>query len=241
MSDLAIKENSPAQLLTVAIEKGASIEMLEKLMALQERHETNNARKAYHAAMTAFKAAPPTILKSKVVNFDTKTGGRTSYKHADLAEAAAVIGESLSRHGLSAAWRTEQGPDGKGVTVICEVTHILGHTERTSLTAAPDTSGTKNSIQAIASTVTYLERYTLLALTGLAARDMDSDGAGTVDTITESQAADLVALIDETKADTAKFCTFFKVASIEALPASKFKQAVTQLEAKRKAYKGGAK
>lgn len=232
---LAVKEQAPAHLLALAVEKGATIETLEKLMALQERHEANNARKAYHSAMTAFKAAPPTILKSKVVNFDTKTGGRTSYKHADLAEAAAVIGESLSKHGLSAAWRTEQGPDGKGVTVTCAITHILGHTEKTSLTAAPDTSGTKNSIQAIASTVTYLERYTLLALTGLAARDMDADGAGAAaETITDSQAADLKAMIEECKADTGKFCAFFKIGQVEELPAKDLKRAITQLEAKRK-------
>jgi len=237
MSDLVVKDqNAPAQLLSLAVEKGASIEMLEKLMALQERHEANNARKAYHAAMAAFKANPPTIVKNKVVDFGNKTGGRTSYRHADLAEASAIIGEALSRHGLSAAWRTEQGADGKGVTVICEITHVLGHTERTSLTAAPDTSGTKNSIQAIASTVTYLERYTLLALTGLAARDMDSDGEGTEDVavITAGQAADLQSLIDEVKADKTKFCAFFKVESIESLPATDYKKAIVQLEAKRK-------
>lgn len=118
-AELAIKTDghTPERLLTLAVEKGASIEMLEKLLTLQERHEANQARKAYHAAMAAFKADPPTITKSKVVDFGTKLGGRTSYRHADLAEAASLIGEALSRHGLSAAWRTEQGADGKGVTV----------------------------------------------------------------------------------------------------------------------------
>jgi len=37
-------------------------------------------------------------------------------------------------------------------------------------------SGNKNPIQAIASTVSYLERYTLLAITGLTTKDMDDDG-----------------------------------------------------------------
>lgn len=173
------EQGTPSQLLAMAVEKGASIETLEKLMALQERFEANEARKAYHKAMAAFKADPPTIVKSKAVNFATKAGGRTSYRHADLAEAVNAIGEALSKHGLSAAWKTEQKAETNNVTVTCEITHVLGHSESTPLTAPPDTSGTKNSIQAIASTVTYLERYTLLAITGLAAGETDDDGLAT--------------------------------------------------------------
>jgi hypothetical protein len=55
----------------------------------------------------------------------------------------------------------------------------MGHSEEGAvLEGAPDTSGSKNSIQAVGSTVSYLERYTLLAATGLAAKDQDDDGRG---------------------------------------------------------------
>jgi hypothetical protein len=57
----------------------------------------------------------------------------------------------------------------------------MGHSELTKMTAPSDTSGQKNSIQAIASTITYLQRYTLLAATGLTTKDMpDDDGKGGV-------------------------------------------------------------
>ncbi len=62
--------------------------------------------------------------------------------------------------------------------MTCILTHELTHSERTSLTAKPDQSGKKNPIQAIASTVSYLQKYTLLAITGLAAQGMDTDGNG---------------------------------------------------------------
>jgi hypothetical protein len=42
----------------------------------------------------------------------------------------------------------------------------------------PDTGGAKNAIQARASAKTYLERYTLLAATGLASANSDNDGNG---------------------------------------------------------------
>jgi hypothetical protein len=45
------------------------------------------------------------------------------------------------------------------------------------LTSGPDTSGSKNPIQALGSAVSYLQRYTLLSLAGLATEDQDDDGA----------------------------------------------------------------
>ena len=168
--------SSPAMLMMAALDKGADLDKLEKLMLLQERYEKNEARKSYHEAMGQFKANPPEIGKDKTVSFKAG-GGQTSYSHASLANVTGKINRALSKHGLSAGWTTVQSE--KGITVTCTVTHKFGHSESTSLTAAPDTSGSKNAIQAIGSTVSYLERYTILALTGLATHDMDDDGKTT--------------------------------------------------------------
>jgi hypothetical protein len=46
------------------------------------------------------------------------------------------------------------------------------------MSAPPDASGGKNTIQQIASTVTYLQRYTLLAITGVATKGQDDDARG---------------------------------------------------------------
>ena len=84
----------------------------------------NEARKAYHVAMTAFKANPPQIDKDAHVSYSTSKG-RTDYKHATLANVTNKINAALSEHGLSAAWQTEQ--DEKGIAVTCKITHVLGH------------------------------------------------------------------------------------------------------------------
>jgi len=169
---------SPNAVIMMAMQKGYTPELIEKMIQLQERFEANEARKAYHEAMAAFKADPPDIGKDKKVSFDV--GNRTtSYTHASLANVTEKINKALSIQGLSAGWTTVQAD--KGITVTCTITHRLGHSESTSLTAAPDTSGSKNAIQAVGSTVSYLERYTILALTGLATRDMDDDGKGNGD------------------------------------------------------------
>ena len=85
------------------------------------------------------------------------------------------MGSALADYGLHHDWRTSQTPNG-GVTVTCVLTHRDGHSEQTSLSAPADDSGNKNGIQQIGSTINYLQRYTLMAITGLAAQDTDDDG-----------------------------------------------------------------
>lgn len=160
-------EIRPMEVLQLAIQQGADVDKLAKLLELQERWEAGQARKAFTAAMARFKANPPQISKNKHVKF-----GATTYNHATLDHVTEQVTKALSAVGVSHKWEVDQH---NGISVTCVLTHELGHSERTTLSAAPDTSGSKNAIQAIGSTVTYLERYTLLAATGLAASE-DDDG-----------------------------------------------------------------
>lgn len=163
---------SSAGLLQLAVEKGASIEALERLMALHERHEANEARKAYVVAMAEFKRSPPRILKTRKV--DT---GTFEYFHARLGDISDAVTPALAAVGLSFDWEV---PDhGKnGITIECVITHELGHSKRVALTGPPDTGRGRNAMQAVASTTTYLSRYTLLLALGLATHDDDDGRAG---------------------------------------------------------------
>lgn len=167
---------TPAQLLQMAVQQGADLDRLERLMALQERWEANEARKAYTLAMAEFKKNPPQIIKNKEAGFVNSKGQRVEYTYANLGGVVRSIVGALAEHGISHAWRTEQ-LDGGLIEVTCTLTHALGHSESVSLRTARDDSGSKNNIQAVASAITYLERYTLLAATGLATDDQDDDGA----------------------------------------------------------------
>ena len=163
---------TPADLLAIAVSQNADIDKLTKLMDLQERFEANEARKAFTVAMTGFKSEPVEILKKKNVSFSG-----TSYNHAELSDITDAIGAALSRHALSYRWDVRQDA-ANSITVDCILTHIAGHSERVTMTAPPDDSGKKNKIQQIASSTTYLQRYTLLAVTGMSTKGMDDDGRG---------------------------------------------------------------
>lgn len=231
------KQQPPAmRLIELAISSNAEIEKLERLLVLQERWDANESRKAYIRAISEFKSNPLSITKDGKASFGTRGGGNAGYDFATLGNITRVVGPALSRCGLSASWETRQ--EAAQIAVTCRVTHIEGHSETTSLTAAADTSGAKNSIQAVGSTITYLQRYTLMSLLGLAAGNQDDDGqaaeAATA-TITDEQAASIEALADEVGADFAKFCSFFKISDIEQLPAAQYARAIKMLEAKRRA------
>lgn len=223
---------TPMVMLDRAVSSGASVETLEKLMALQERWEANQARKAFDNAMAAAKAEIPTISKNREVDF-TSSKGRTHYKHEDLSEIARIVTPILASHGLSYRFRTAS-PVNKPVTVTCIVSHRDGYSEENSLTAGRDDSGNKNSIQGIGSTITYLQRYTLKAALGLAASsDDDAKSAEEPGPITDEQVKQLLGLSDEVGADLERFCAYFRIESLPDLPANQFDRAMRSLEAKR--------
>ncbi len=171
---LAVTDNPYMAMAQMAMQQGKVSEMRE-LMEMHKEWDAHQAFKAYVDAMAAFKLTPMTIGKNKHVSFKTNTG-KTEYDHAELSDVTEVVVPNPARHGFSHSWSMRQGAD--GITVSCILTHRLGHSESVVMTAPADSSGGKNTIQAIASTKTYLERYTLLAATGLATKGIDDDARG---------------------------------------------------------------
>lgn len=162
---------TPAVLLQMAVQQGADLDKLERLMALQERWEATEARKAYDRAFSEFKAEAVRILKNRQVN-DGPLRGKA---YAELFAVVNAVTPALSLHGLSSSWKiTRDEP--QWIEVTCTLKHVGGHSESVSMGGPPDAGGAKNAIMARASTVTYLERYTLKAITGLSEQDDDDDG-----------------------------------------------------------------
>lgn len=230
--EVAQKETTPATVLDLAIEKGASLEQLEKFMELKIKWEEREAKKAYVKAMAEFKKDPPEILKTEKVEYARKDGRITNYNHAALDRVADAINKGLSAHGLYARWEMNQ-PDMATVEVTCIITHELAHSEQFTMKAPPDNSDGKNSIQAISSTNTYLERITLLGITGLAAKGMDDDGnsACSVEYISEQQLSTITDFINAKSIDEAKFLAYMKVESLEMIPANKYSVALAACKA----------
>lgn len=234
------QEQSPAMMMMIAIEKGLDLEKVEKAMLLQEAWERRQAEKAYVVAMAEFKKNPPEILKTKPVQYRTKSGGIVKWDQAVLGEVAEAINRGLSEHGLYAMW-SPKITDTK-IEVTCKITHEQGHIETIMIQGAPDKSGDKDDLKAMASTITFLERLTLLAITGLAAKGMDDESnLGEQANITSEQAEILKKLIVEKEANEKAFLLYIgeNIKSVETIPTSLFQKALTALKEKKKPAKKG--
>ena len=171
-----MKAENPNQLIQIAVQNNAPIESLEKLMDLQERWEKKEARKAFYEAKTSFQEKKPKIVKDQSVKF-----GNTAYNFASLPSIQKQVDPIIAKYGLSYSF--EQAQQDNRIEITCVISHKLGHSERTSLSAPADTSGNKNAIQSIGSTVSYLKRYTLSNALGLSSEDDDDGKSG----LTKSQ------------------------------------------------------
>jgi hypothetical protein len=178
MNEMVVKNESSALMQIIsraATDPTLDVAKLQALLAVKKEWEADEARKAFEVAMVRFKDQNIAVGKNKHVSFATSRGN-TDYNHATLDNVCDLVGSALASVGISHRWETQQ-LEGGVIRVTCVLTHELGHSTRTSLDAIADDSGGKNRVQAIGSTVTYLQRYTLMAATGTASRDQDDDGA----------------------------------------------------------------
>lgn len=223
---------TPMDLIQAAVAKDFDIDKLTKLLDLQERWEKNEAKKAYVAAMKAFKAETPEILRNRTASIESKREGAASYgyAYATLDNVCEKLCPALSKHGLTHRWKVQQ-MEGK-VRVTCVITHELGHSEEEStLEAGADQTGGKNNLQAYGSTLTYLERYTLLAACGVAVKGQDTDAIAPLEGLDQA----LKAIAEAP--DTSALQNIYKNAANMALLAKNGKAIVTLAEARDKRKK----
>ena len=233
---MEIVERMPAQAIAISegsaivsmIERAArdpsvDIDKFERLMAMQERAQDRAAQISFSRALAAAKSEIQPIVKDGV--------GHNSAKFATLAAIAKVVDPILSKNGLSYRYRTAQTDK---VSVTCIVSHQDGHSEETTLASAPDTSGGKNAIQAVGSVFTYLMRYSLIGALGIATQDDDGKAAGSAGLITDDQITQIMTELAETGSNLERFLKRYGIEALPDLPASKFKDALTQIDMKRK-------
>lgn len=167
----AAQPTSGSDLIQWAKQNGATIAEMKEFYQFQRDIEADQARKAFHVAFAAFKAEAIVVLR----NVDIKDGPLKGKKHADLYGAVSVAVPFLSKHGLSHRWKiTRDEP--QWIEITCIITHVMGHSEEFAMGGAPDTGPGRNAIQARASTISYLERYSFMGSCGLAVKGMDDDG-----------------------------------------------------------------
>lgn len=213
-----------------AMNPAVDIDKMERLLEMQERIVERNARAAYAADLARMQPELPVIAERGGIK---DRSGKVQSTYALWEDINDAIKPVLSKHGFALSFRTGQ-EEGR-ITVTGVLSHREGHSEETTMHLPIDTSGSKNSVQAVGSSISYGKRYTAGALLNITSRGEDDDGkaAGGVALVSEEQVQALQNLIIEVGADPVKFCAYLKVENLSALPADQYERAVQALNAKR--------
>jgi hypothetical protein len=124
--------------------------------------------KALNAALAKAQGEFPQIHKNKTATVRMKAGGTYTYTYADLADILAAVRPVLAKHGLALIQRLEH--TGGQPAIRTE----LRHTEGAVIAASFPIGTTNGTPQELGSLLTYLRRYALTAMLGIAAED-DND------------------------------------------------------------------
>lgn len=183
----------------------------------------------------------------------TKDAKNPFYKssYASLNAVLDTCKPILAKHGLAVVQLP--GIDGTNCTLENVIVHESGEW-MAGLAGAPLVpKKTKEGYepadaQSVGSAISYLRRYSLAALMSITQEDDDgnaasSNGSGYVkqEHITEKQAADLQALMEEVGADRTKFLAYLHVPALDRIQTKDYGKAVKALEEKRAANGAHAK
>lgn len=212
---------------------------VERLMAMYRQIMADEAKRAYLAAFPDMQADLPVVNQNGQIEIREKGGSRViqSTRYAKWEDINEAIQPVLRAHGFGLSFRLSVADDGKQNTTAV-LSHRDGHQEETTVTLMHDSTGSKNSVQAVGSTISYGQRYSARALLNFQSRareDRDDDGraADGIETISEDQVMVLRDLAASVDADEKRFCTFMRIDNLSELPATRFNEAKTALQRKR--------
>ena len=149
-----------------AADPSIDIDRIERMYVMYERAAVRNAKASYDAALSLMQPSLPIITK--------RGKGHNNKAYALWEDIAEAVTSVTAQHGFSLTFRVK--PLDKSVEVTAVLAHRDGHREETAFPFPLDTSGAKNPIQAVGSSISYGKRYTASALLNVIATDEDDDG-----------------------------------------------------------------
>jgi ERF superfamily len=131
--------------------------------------KTSESIKDISAALAKAQGAMGPVIKDKTAKVQMKAGGAYSFDYADLASVLDVVRPALAANGIAIV----QTPSVHEGQVVVETR--LAHASGEWMESALSTKAEDLSPQKIGSAITYLRRYSLSCMVGVASEE-DDDG-----------------------------------------------------------------
>lgn len=192
-----------------------TIGQIDSLINFKERIEKSNALKSFNQAMVKAIGSIPSFERAKQGH---------NYKYTTFEDINKVVKPILKENGLFMSFRTDYKEAGF-IDVTAKITHEQGHSEETTMRLPFDSSGSKNSVQAVGSAVQYGKRYTQSALMNITTHDEDDDGFASTKKISEDEIERLNLGIEKAGIKLKELTDHMGVELLSDIPKDKFNDA----------------
>ncbi len=238
----ALEPAAMPRLFELAVQKGPEgVEILERLVALDERMSKRRAEQEFSEALMRFKSSCPAIpRRTENSQFSvTRNGMKVARRYATLEDIEATVRGPLGQCGLSFRWGDSK-MEGATMTLACIVSHVGGHSVSSSVTLPVESRAGCSEAQKYGAVMTYAQRYSLIQALGLTTCDEDTDGATDVDDsakVSPDQVLTLLDLIDRCPPGTGDRLTKYisekwGAKTLDGIPAARYEEIERGLKAK---------
>jgi len=229
----------------VALDPGADVEKLDRIVAMYERVKAKEAELAFNAAKGRIlkKLAGIKLVKNRpaalyeIEKGKSQKGSYRAFKYAPLEEIDKHLRPLLLEEEMDLSYSDEPREHG-WILIRGRLKHLPGgHFEDSFMPAPPDTSGGKSTVQGVGSTNSYLRRYIACNIFNIVVVGDDDDGNGS--TIDETQITTLLELIKKAKVGP-KFLKYMRAqsiaeagsleAAVATIASRDYRKAITTLE-----------
>jgi len=158
----------------VATNPNVTVDVIERVLAIQERVEAKTAQSAFNAAMSEAQA------EMRPVHADA-TNPQTRSRYASYEALDRALRPVYTKHGFGLSFDTGDAPSQEWVRVLCYVTHKGGHDRTYKADMPADGKGAKGGdvmtkTHAVGSAMSYGMRYLLKMIFNVAVGEDDDDG-----------------------------------------------------------------
>lgn len=248
MSDLALKHYQPGSLQTAdavpvtqlspmqmayqLVAKGADFAAVREMIEFGKKLEADEAEKAFNIAMAEAQA------EMRPIAADAENP-QTRSKYASYAALDRALRPIYTKHGFALSFDEGDTEKPDHIRVLCYVTHRAGHARTYRKDMPSDGKGAKGGdvmtkTHAAGAADSYGMRYLLRKIFNVAVGSDDTDGNAprphSLPTISQKQADELRALIDQAGATAEKFCEVGKIDAVTDLLAKDLPNAVNWLK-----------
>ena len=115
-------------------------------------------------------------IQREVTNIGKNADGY-GYKYAKLESVLNMLRPIFNKHDVL-IWQDAAGEDGDKTTITTEFVHSSGQSKKQSITVNIPQLAKMNSLQSLGSVISYIRRYHLMMMIGIAGTEDDDGKAG---------------------------------------------------------------